>query len=133
MFRDFPLPNHKHARDAALAAEAADLQGRFWEMHDVLYREQASWSEANNVHELFDSYAAAIGLNVGQFKKDMDGEKAKARVNSDQERGKSLGVSTTPTLFINNREVGLNDRSPAGLHAMIDATLKAVPPASEHR
>jgi len=53
VFRNFPLALHEHAREAALAAEAAGLQGRFWEMHDVLYREQAAWSKAPNARELF--------------------------------------------------------------------------------
>src|SRR6059036_1150611 len=97
VFRNFPLPNHKHAREAALVAEAAGLQGRFWEMHDLLYREQAVWSNADDVRELFDSYAGMIGLNIDQFKKDIDEEKTKARVESDHERGDSLGVQSTPT------------------------------------
>jgi len=124
VFRNFPLPNHKHAREAAFAAEAAGLQGRFWEMHDVLYREQAVWSKAENVPELFDSYAGMIGLNLDRFKKDMDAEKTKARVDSDHERGDSLGVQSTPTVFINNRQVGPNDKTPDGLRATIDAALK---------
>ena len=124
VFRNFPLPNHKHAREAALAAEAAGLQGRFWEMHDVLYREQAVWSQADNVPELFDSYARMIGLNLDQFKKEMNAEKTKARVDSDHERGDSLGVRSTPTVFINNRQVGPNDKTPDGLRATIEAALK---------
>src|SRR5436305_7226353 len=106
VFRNFPLPGHEHAREAALAAEAAGLQGRFWEMHDVLYREQAVWTKAPNVRELFDSYAGTIGLNVDQFRKDMESEKVKARVDSDEERGHSFGIERTPTIFINNRSLG---------------------------
>src|SRR5881396_1955765 len=124
VFRNFPLTMHEHAREAALAAEAAGLQGRFWEMHDVLYREQGVWSKADNVRELFDSYAGMIGLNIDQFKKDIDEEKTKARVESDHERGDSLGVQSTPTVFINNRQLGPNDRTPDGLRASIDAALK---------
>src|SRR6201993_3551878 len=90
VFRNFPLPGHEHAREAALAAEAAGLQGHFWEMHDVLYREQAVWSKTPNPRELFESYAGTIGLNLDQFKKDIDGEKAKERVDSDHALGDSL-------------------------------------------
>src|SRR5438034_2029876 len=124
VFRNFPLALHEHAREAALAAEAAGLQGRFWEMHDVLYREQATWSKADNPRELFDSYAGMIGLNVDQFKKDMEGEKARARVDSDQERANSLGVQMTPTVFINDHQMSPNDKTPEGLRAAIDAALK---------
>jgi protein-disulfide isomerase len=124
VFRNFPLPIHKHGLEAALAAEAAGIQGRYWEMHDLLYREQTTWSNVGNARELFNSYAGMLGLNVDQFKKDMDGEKAKARIDFDQERGKSLGVASTPTLFINNQEVGPMNKTPAGLRATIDAALK---------
>jgi protein-disulfide isomerase len=124
VFRHYPLENHQYARDAALAAEAAGLQGRFWEMHDVLYREQATWSKADNPRELFDSYAGMIGLNLDEFKKDMEGEKARARVDSDRERANSLGVQVTPTVFINDHQWKPNDKSPDGLRAAIEAALK---------
>src|SRR5438046_6949346 len=124
VFRNFPLPGHEHAREAALAAEAAGLKGRFWEMHDVLYREQAVWTKAPNVRELFDSYAGTIGLNVDQFRKDMESEKVKARVDSDEERGHSFGIERTPTIFINNRSLGPSERTPEDMRAVIDAALK---------
>jgi protein-disulfide isomerase len=124
VFRHYPLANHQYARDAALAAEAAGLQGRFWEMHDVLYREQATWSKADNSRELFDSYAGMIGLNLDQFKKDMEGDKARARVDSDRERANSLGVQVTPTVFINDHQWSPSDKSPDGLRAAIEAALK---------
>ena len=62
---------HAHAREAALAAEAAHLQGKFWEMHDLLYKEQANWSKAADVPSLFHSYAGTLGLDLERFKKDM--------------------------------------------------------------
>jgi protein-disulfide isomerase len=124
VFRNYPLENHQYARDAALAAEAAGLQGRFWEMHDVLYREQATWSKADNPRELFDSYAGMIGLNLDQFKKDIEGEKARARVDSDRERANSLGVKVTPTVFINDHQWSPNDKTPDGLRAAVEAALK---------
>jgi protein-disulfide isomerase len=123
VFRNFPLPGHKHAREAALAAEAAGLQGRFWEMHDVLYREQAVWSTAPNTRELFESYAGTIGLNLDQFRKDMDGEKARERVDSDHALGDSLGVKLTPTLLINNQPLDPKDKNPEGIRAEINAAL----------
>src|SRR5207247_5547238 len=101
VFRNFPLPGHEHAREAALAAEAAGPQGRCWQMHDVLYREQAVWSTAPNTRELFESYAGTIGLNLDQLRKDMDGATVRERVDSDHALGDSLGVKLTPTLFIN--------------------------------
>ena len=124
VFRNFPLHMHEHAREAAIAAEAAGLQGRFWQMHDVLYREQETWSKAPNARELFESYAGTIGLDLDQFRKDMDGEKARARVDADRQRGESLGIQLTPTLFINNQPVEQKDRNPEGIRAEINAALE---------
>jgi len=124
IFRNFPLTMHEHARDAALAAEAAGMQGRFWEMHDTLYREQDNWSKAPNARELFESYAQTIGLDLNKFKSDMDSERAKARVDADRQRGESLGIQTTPTLFINNQPLDPKDKNPEGIRAVINAALE---------
>jgi protein-disulfide isomerase len=129
VFRNFPLKMHEHAREAALAAEAAGLQGRFWEMHDVLYREQETWSKAPNVRELFEAYAGTIGLDLDKFKKDMDGEQARARVEADHQRGESLGINITPTLFINNQPLDPKDKNPEGIRAEINAALEKKPQA----
>ena len=124
VFRNFPLPAHEHAREAAMAAEAAGFQGKFWVMHDTLYREQSAWSKAPNARELFESYAGTIGLNVDQFRKDMESDKARERVDSDHALGDSLGIKVTPTLFINNRPVEPQEKNPEGLRATINAALK---------
>src|SRR5919197_948393 len=129
VFRNFPLTMHEHAREAALAAEAAGLQGRFWEMHDVLYREQDNWSKAPNARELFESYAGTIGLDLNKFKTEMESEQTKARVDADRQRGESLGILTTPTLFINNQPVDPKDRNPEGIRAEINAALQQKPQA----
>jgi protein-disulfide isomerase len=129
VFRHFPLSAHEHAQEASLAAEAAGLQGHFWEMYDVLYREQAAWAKAPNARELFESYAGTIGLNVDQFKKDMDGEQAKERVESDQARGQSLGINLTPTIYINGQPVDAKDKNPEGVRAEINAALAKKPQA----
>jgi protein-disulfide isomerase len=128
IFRHFPLPNHAHAREAACASEAAGLQERFWEMHDLLYREQSVWSEAADVQLLFDSYAGMLGLNIDRFKKDMESEQVKVRVASDQKHGDAVGVHTTPTVFLNDRALAPTSLNPTGLHAAIDAAMNATPP-----
>jgi protein-disulfide isomerase len=124
VFRNFPLPAHEHAREAAMAAEAAGFQGKFWEMHDTLYREQPTWSKAPNARELFESYAGTLGLDMDQFKKDMDSDKARERVDSDHALGDSLGIKVTPTLFINKRPVEQQQKNPDGLRAAINAALE---------
>ena len=125
IFRNFPLSMHPHARDAALAAEAAGLQGHYWEMHDMLYREQPVWSSSNDVQPLFISYAETLGLDLHQFKRDMESAKVRQRIESDQARARSLGVETAPSLFVDKREMGANDRNPEGVRRLVDAAVKA--------
>ena len=125
VFRNFPITtSHPHAEHAAEAAEAAAAQGRFWEMHDLLYREQAVWAKTKDVQPLFDSYAEMIGLNLERFKKDAGGEQVKAKVESDRKRGEELGVKNTPTIFINNQSVPPTSLNPVALRAAIDAAVK---------
>lgn len=124
IFRNFPFAIHEHAREAAYAAEAAGLQGQFWEMHDLLYREQAVWAKEKDVQPLFESYAGMIGLNLEQFKKDVGSEQVKVKVESDRKRGEELGVKNTPTIFINNQSVPPTSLNPTALRAAIDAAVK---------
>ena len=115
---------HAHALEAALVSEAAGLQGRFWEMHDLLYQEQAAWSNAADARALFNTYAGTLELNLDRFKSDMDSHEVKERVASDQKRGTALGVISTPTIFINDRQVPA-PVDVAGVRTAIDAALKA--------
>jgi protein-disulfide isomerase len=124
IFRNFPFTNHEHAHEAAYAAEAAGLQGRFWEMHDLLYREQSVWAKSSDVQSLFDSYAGMIGLNLERFKKDVSGEQVKAKVEGDRKRGEALGVRNTPTIFINDESVPPTSLNPTALRAAVDAAVK---------
>jgi len=124
IFRESPLASmHKNAFDAARAAEAADLQGKFWEMHDKLYETQAAWKDAAPARPIFISYARALGLDVERFTRDMDGQIANSRILLDMKRYDSLGGKGTPTIFINNRELDAASMTPQGLHAAIDAAL----------
>jgi Protein-disulfide isomerase len=127
IFRNLPFAIHAHAHEAALAAEAAALQGRFWEMHDLLYKEQAAWSSAADARVLFESYAGMIGLDLERFRRDMDGEATKARVAADQQRATSLGVTSTPSIFINNEPLPHTSLNSSGLRAAIDAAMKSSP------
>lgn len=100
VFRNFPLSEmHPYARPAAIAAEAADLQGKFWEMHDVIYENQQSLNE-NFLFQL----AKKIGLNLSQFKEDIQKPELEKKVDSDFESGIISGVNGTPSFFINGNK-----------------------------
>ena len=124
IFHHFPLAVHVHARAAALAAEAAQEQGRFWEMHDVLYKEQSLWSKAIVVDPLFEGYARSIGLDVERFKKDVAKPEVAARVDADQKLGSSRGVTSTPTLFLNNVALKPDAMNPTALHKAIETAIE---------
>ncbi|HVG34516.1 MAG TPA: thioredoxin domain-containing protein [Pyrinomonadaceae bacterium] len=124
IFRHLPLSMHEHAEAAARASEAAGLQNRFWEMHDLLFERQRQWSEAGDVRSVFIDYAREIGLDVERFKKDMDGAEVGARVDSDKRRAQSVEITGTPTLFLNGREIAAEEMSAEGIRAAINAALK---------
>jgi protein-disulfide isomerase len=127
IFRNFPFAIHQHAQAAAYAAEAAGRQDRFWQMHDLLYREQAAWSKATDVDPVFESYARLLALNIAQWKSDVRSATVHDRVTADQQRGYELGVKNTPTIFINNRQLPPTSLNPNGIRAAIDEALKEIP------
>lgn len=133
VFRNFPLPMHQHANEAARAAEAAGQQGRFWEMHDVLYREQPIWSKAPDALSLFSDYAESVGCNVEQFKKDMATGPVAARVETDRSEGARLGVKNTPTIFLNNTEISPANLNPPDLRAAIEKAFREKAPGPLRR
>jgi protein-disulfide isomerase len=124
VFRHLPLSMHEHAVEAARASEAAGLQNRFWEMHDLLFERQRQWIEASDVRSLFIEYAREIGLDAERFKRDLDGAEASGRVVSDQKRAQSVDITGTPTLFLNGREIAAEEMSAEGIRAAITAALK---------
>lgn len=124
IFRNLPHANHQFAFRAAYAAEAAGLQGKYWEMHDLLFRERFVWQKAPDVEKAFADYAASLALDVDLFKREMNGEKVKARVEADIERSKSLGFDATPTIFINGKIVPPTDLNPDALRRNIEAALQ---------
>jgi protein-disulfide isomerase len=126
IFREFPLvPNHVHALAAARAAEAAGLQGKFWEMHDMIYEHQKDWHEAFDVRPIFEGYAKTIGLNVEQFARDNASEIVERRIFLDGKRAHSLGVNGTPTVFLNGKEVPFQSLDPVQLKTLINNELAA--------
>lgn len=106
-FRNLPLIQiHQNAFAAARAAEAADLQGKFWEMHDMLYENQQSWSSSPKALSVFEGYAKKLGMNVDQFKKDFSSSAVNERINADVvEFDKTKQEKSTPTFFLNGKKI----------------------------
>jgi len=125
-FRNFPLAQaHPHAVAAASSAEAAGLQGKFWEMHDLIYEHQAEWKDKTDVGPIFEGYAKQIGLNIERWKKDVGSEQIAQRIFLDSRRGQSMGVKGTPTVFINGREVPFEQLPAEKLRVVIQNELAA--------
>jgi protein-disulfide isomerase len=123
-FVNFPLTSlHKNAFAAARAAEAAGLQGKYWEMHDQLYPNQNEWSEAGDPITYFNKYAQNIGLNVAQFDKDYASSRVNDLINADMAKGNALKITATPTFFIDGQKVEIgNDVS--AFKKEIDAAIQ---------
>jgi protein-disulfide isomerase len=117
VFKNFPLRNHKFAMKAAVAALAADSQGKFWEFHDLLFQNYNKLSD-QKIQEI----AQAVGLNMEEYEKKKNDPAVKQKVNQDFSEGRQAGVRGTPTVFING--IRLRDRSLQGFQAAIDKQLQ---------
>lgn len=110
VFRNFPLTSiHPNARAASAAAETAGLMGRYWEMHDLLYANQSSWSTASASErgEVFAGFADQIGLDRDEFLKNLSEKSSQInqKINFDQALGKKVNVTGTPAIFLNGEAV----------------------------
>ena len=135
-FKHFPIDSiHPNARAGHRAAEAASNQGKFFEMHDLLYENQQSWSPSTNIKAIFDSYATQLGLDIAKYNADFPTELTNEIINSDITEGKSKGVSATPTFFLNGVKLNNDElRSLDQFSSLIDteiARLAAPDAASE--
>lgn len=106
IFRHYPLTaSNPHAWTAALYAEAAGRQDRFWEMHDFLFVNQPIWSFLPEVESEFDSYAETLELDLEQLRADLENDEVIDKVRNDQRGGNAAGVRSTPAMFINGQRV----------------------------
>ena len=109
VYREFPLRSiHQNADLAARAAEAAGVQGKFWEMHDKIFQTQADWSKLSNsaAEAKLKSYAQALGVNMPQFASDLNSPAVMAKINNDISSGNQSGIQGTPTFFLNGKDAG---------------------------
>ncbi len=122
-FRNFPLVNsHQNAFAAARAAEAASLQGKFWEMHDAIYASQAQWSNSTSASQIFEQYASQLKLNVAQFKQDYASIAVNNAINADTAAGTKAHVQGTPAYYLNGKPIQVAN-SPAAFEKLIDAEI----------
>jgi len=136
IYRHFPLQirGHENSYNAARAAEAAGIQGRFWEMQNILFTNQKTWTvqSESDARNTFADYAKSIGIDVDKFKEDMmNGQVTSARVASDMNRGKAMDINGTPTIIFNGtRVLATNEINTEALRQLIEAEMqKGAPPA----
>lgn len=131
VFRNNPLPTlHPNAKAAAAAAEAAGLQGKYWEMHDKLYQTQEAWGnyDTSKRTDAFVSYAKEVGVkDIDKFKTDMSSNNINDKISFDLSLGQKVGVTGTPTFTLNKDVLTTDQRSSVeNLKKVIDAKLQEV-------
>jgi protein-disulfide isomerase len=126
VYREFPLYTiHPNAGISAQAAEAAGLQGKFWEMYDLLYTKQQEWSiTATNrvVQDNFDVYAKSLGLDLDKFHQDINSDQVLKKIKRDVDGGTAAAVGQTPTFYVNLKQIQ-NPSSESELKSILDAAL----------
>jgi protein-disulfide isomerase len=132
IFRNFPLDiqGHEKSYDAAIAAQAAGFQGKFWEMENILFTNQRTWTVDPSYKQVWKGYAQQIGLDVNKWEDDCLGLPAKNRVDDDKKRAQGIGVSSTPTVYLNNQEFPFEKLTVDNLKSAIDAALAQAGPAA---
>jgi protein-disulfide isomerase len=115
--KHFPLPMHRYARKAAIAALAAGKQGKFWEIHEKLFANQKNLSD-----DKVEAIAQELGLNMEQFNKDLKDPSIASLIDRDINNGREANVQGTPTIFVSGKL--LNQRSLQGFQQAIEAELK---------
>lgn len=108
-YRHYPLRSiHPNAQLAAQASEAAAIQGKFWEMHDMLFEKQGEWSQSFNPERMFRNYAQDIGLNVDRFRYDLHSDDVKDRVNGQFNEATALNLPGTPSFVMDGEAIDFN-------------------------
>jgi len=125
VYRHYPLESiHEYAMSAAYASEAAGAQGKFWEMHDMLFLTQEDWTTQQNPEESFFNYAKSMGLDMKKFEEDYNSRSIRNRVKESKTFAEKIGLTGTPTLFINGQQIN-NPRSHEDFRKLIrDAIAK---------
>lgn len=123
VYRNYPLSYHQHAMLAAQAAEAAGKQGKYWEMHDLLFARQKDWEENNDNQETFTAYATELGLDIEQFTTDMGSDDVKTKIAKDIADGNLINITGTPSFFINGKRT--DGFATTGFNKLLEEALQA--------
>lgn len=124
VYRFYPLINlHKNAMVSAQAAFAAYEQGKFWEMHDMLFEHQKDWAESDNATDTFTKYAQNLHLDMTKYGLDVQSDKTKQFINNESDAGTNSGINSTPTFFINGHQIQ-NPQSYQAFKQLIQDSLK---------
>lgn len=122
-FRNFPLTQiHPNAMAAHRAAEAAGKQGKFFEMHDLMYENQDSWSPLPDPTSIFEGFAKQLNLDIAVFNSDVASEEVAATINADIKAGQEAGANSTPTFVINGQKIE-NPKSLDEFKRLIDEAI----------
>lgn len=133
VFRNYPLTSgHPHAFAAAATAEAAGRQGKFWEMHDLIFANHSEWNDlsAEKRNDIFEIYAKQLGLDFDKFTEDLSSKAVADKINRDRALGAKMGVDATPSIYLNGQKISddlLNDLVSGNgekLREKLDETLK---------
>lgn len=136
--RYFPLPGHKNSMTSALAVEAAGKQGKYWEMHDIVFENQKDWGEQRFADsKIFENYARQIGLDMDRYSQDIRSQELRDRVERDRRAGQRLGITGTPTFFLNGEKIE-TPRGYENFKTLIQSTISKIPqpigiPASDNK
>lgn len=125
-FRHFPLESaHPNARAASRAAEAASIQGMFWEMHDYLFQNQTAWQGASDPLAIFEGYASAIGIpDTAKFADDMRSSAVNAIITADLNAGRDIKVTGTPTFVLDGTKLEAPSPTLEAFSAIIDQKIE---------
>jgi protein-disulfide isomerase len=122
VFRNFPLDYHSNALISSYAAEAAGLQGKYWQMHDKIYESVSEWETSADAKSIFVGYAAVFGLDVKKFTSDIDSNDVKNKVQADTNDGNLVKLDATPTFYLNGVKINVGGTYDS-FKAMINSEL----------
>ena len=123
-YRDFPLPTHQYSRFAALAAQCAGEQGKFWEMHDQLFSHHQWAQTGRNPSGLFRDLAGAVGVALDKYDACVDSHRYAGRIEASLEEGEAAGVGGTPSFYVNGRPFSRQKNSSDDFKALVDSLTK---------